>query len=118
MARRPVRLRLRNWAETDEADDPALASVVLPLSLPEAVARVEAAVRGLPRWQIVQTDPQAGTLSATRRTRLFRFTDDITLRLEATEGGTRVRARSQSRVGVTDLGQNRRNLLELLSALR
>jgi uncharacterized protein (DUF1499 family) len=110
--------RLRNWAETDEPNDPPLASVVLPLVLAAAVARVEEAIRSLPRWQVVHSDAQAGTVIAIRRTRLFRFTDDITVRLEPAEGMTRVGARSQSRVGLTDFGQNRRNLLELLDTLR
>jgi uncharacterized protein (DUF1499 family) len=113
-----LRACLRNWAETDEPGDPALAAVVLPVPPGEALARVEAAVRTLPRWQLRHSDALAGTIQATRQTRLFRFTDDITVRLEPAEGGTRVRARSQSRVGLLDFGQNRRNLIELLSALR
>lgn len=116
MARFPF--RIRNWADTDEPDDPVLAPLDLPLPPAEALARVEAAVRSLPRWRVEALDPSAGTLTATRRTRLFRFVDDITVRLEPIPSGTRVHARSRSRVGLSDLGQNRRNLLELFAALR
>ncbi|HXG09400.1 MAG TPA: hypothetical protein VNK04_06390, partial [Gemmataceae bacterium] len=56
----------RNWADTDEPGDPALAPLELPLPLAEALARVEAAVRSLPRWRVEAIDPAAGTLTATR----------------------------------------------------
>ena len=106
----------RNWADTDEPG-----STVLPLELPwpptEALQRVESAVARMPRWAVVAVDRTAGTLTATRATRLWRFVDDIRLRLEATERGSRLHARSQSRVGKGDFGQNRRNLVALFNAL-
>lgn len=109
----------RNWADTDEGKDPTLAPVDLPMSLAESLARIEAVITALPRWQVVSIDAGAGIVKATRRTRLFRFIDDITIRLESLSSTSmRVHARSQSRVGKGDLGQNRRNLLELLRGLR
>jgi uncharacterized protein (DUF1499 family) len=55
----------------------------------------------------------------TRTTRLLRFVDDVHLTFEPGPGGTtRVHAQSQSRVGVGDFGQNRRNILELWQDLR
>lgn len=107
----------RNWHDTDEPGaDPG--PLDLPLPPAEALARVESAIRGLPRWRVETIDATAGTIIATRRTRIFRFTDDITIRLEPTATGTRVHARSKSRVGKGDFGQNRRNVLELFAALR
>ncbi len=109
----------RNLADTDEPGDPALVPVDLPLSAPDALARVAKAVTGPARWHVESSDPAAGTLHATRRTPLFRFVDDIHVRLEPLPGGaTRLHARSKSRVGVGDIGQNRRNLLELFAALQ
>jgi uncharacterized protein (DUF1499 family) len=109
----------RNWADTDEPGDPALAPVDLPLSSPDTLDRLAAAVRSLPRWAVTSQDAAAGTLHATRRTRLYRFVDDVHVRLEPLPGGgTRVHARSKSRVGIGDFGQNRRNLLELFGALK
>jgi uncharacterized protein (DUF1499 family) len=107
----------RNWADTDEPGVPALAPVDLPLPPREALARIEAAVRTLPRWRVESVDAAGGTLKATRSTRLWRFVDDVTVRVEALPPGSRVHARSQSRVGAADFGQNRRNLLELFRAL-
>ena len=53
----------------------------------------------------------------TRRTRVFRFIDDITIEFHETTSGVRVEAESRSRVGKGDLGQNPRNLIELSKAL-
>jgi uncharacterized protein (DUF1499 family) len=108
---------MRNWHDTDEPGaDPG------PLDLPqppaEALTNIEAAIRTLPRWRTESIDAAAGTITATRRTRLFRFTDDVTIRLDAMPGGTRVHVRSKSRVGKGDFGQNRRNVIELFSALQ
>jgi uncharacterized protein (DUF1499 family) len=108
----------RNWADTDEGRDPSLAPLELPLPVPDALARVEAVVRTLPLWQIESVEPAAGTIKATRHTRLWKFVDDVTLRLEPVAGGSRLHARSKARVGAADLGQNRRNLLALFQALR
>jgi uncharacterized protein (DUF1499 family) len=108
----------RNWADTDERRDPALAPPELSLAPGVAQARLEAVLRALPRWRLEASDAAAGTLRATRRSRLWRFVDDVIIRLEPTPAGTRVHARSQARAGVGDLGQNRRNLLELFHALR
>jgi len=107
----------RNWFDTDEPGaDPG--PLDLPVPPAEALARVEAAIRALPRWKVESADVANGVVAATRQTRLFRFTDDVTLRLETTAAGTRVHARSRSRVGKSDFGQNRRNVLELFGALR
>jgi uncharacterized protein (DUF1499 family) len=102
----------RNWADTDEGDP---GPVVIPLPLAQALVQVEEAIHSLPRWQIESVDAQTTTIHATRRTRVCRFIDDIAIRLEPTETGTRIHVRSQSRFGIGDLGQNSRNLRELLA---
>ena len=107
-----------NVADTDAGTHPDLAPLDVPLPVQDALPRVAAAVASLPRWQLESVEPGSGTLRATRRTRLFRFVDDVTVRLESTPDGVRVHARSASRLGKGDLGQNRRNLLELFAALR
>lgn len=57
-------------------------------------------------WQIVAVAPTEGRIEATDRTFWFGFTDDIVIRVRATEQGTRVDIRSASRVGKSDLGAN------------
>jgi uncharacterized protein (DUF1499 family) len=108
----------RNWVDTAEGIDPMLVPLLLPMRLGEAMEFVAEAIRALPRWRVESIDKATGTIVATRRTRVCRFVDDVTIRLESTTNGVLVHARSQSRVGVGDFGQNRRNLLELFSALK
>src|SRR5437660_351268 len=109
---------LRNWAETDEPRDPELSDVVLPLPPGEALRRIETVVPSLPRWRVERADAAAGEAHLTHRTGGLGFVDDVRLRLEAVPGGTRLHGRSKSRIGLIDFGQNRRNLKELIAALR
>lgn len=76
------------------------------------------AARTLPRWTVVKTDPAAGLIEAEARTRLWRFVDDVTIRIIPGEGRATVSVRSASRVGRGDLGQNARNIRAFLDALR
>jgi uncharacterized protein (DUF1499 family) len=106
----------RNFAATSPAaDDPRLRPHVLPLAPEPAGERVTRAVAGIRGWRV--TGRRDGVIQATRTTRLFRFVDDVSILLEPAAGGTAVSARSGSRIGRGDLGQNRRNLAELWRAL-
>ncbi len=109
-------LTIRNRADLDEGGTPELQNVVLPLSAEQTVARLQAVVPALRGWRVEKIEGEQ--IHLTRTTRLCRFVDDIHLRLEVVPQGTRLHGHSQSRVGLSDLGQNRRNLLELVRALR
>ena len=54
---------------------------------------------------------------AVRKTRLFGFEDDVTARVCPDPDGARLELTSASRLGKGDLGQNPRNLAELLRAV-
>ena len=83
---------LRNWFDTDEAGaDPG--PLELPISVSEGLARIEAAIRAMSHWHLESRDESTVVVTATRKTRLFRFTDDVTLRLEATATGVRTPVR-------------------------
>lgn len=114
---RLIRWFTRNQANTREPTPGGLAPLVIPGPPAAAVRLVEAAVRSLPRWRVESADAAGGTMHLTRRTRVWRFVDDVRLALTPGAGGTVVHAESRSRVGVGDLGQNRRNILELWRAL-
>lgn len=109
-----------NYAKLDpNSPDPMLRPLTIPSSPDEVADRVEQWVARQPRWSIEareKTD-SAITLHLIHRTTLMRFTDDIHVRLEIDGKQTRVEAESQSRVGKGDLGQNPRNLKELVSGL-
>jgi uncharacterized protein (DUF1499 family) len=108
----------KNWANTIEPTHPDLHPLELALPVEEAVPAVEAVAASMRRWCVVSSNRSAGTLHLTRRTRVFRFVDDVRLTFEPAAGGCRVHADSRSRVGVGDLGQNRRNVRELFAGLR
>lgn len=68
-------------------------------------------------WEIVAQDASAGTLEATATTALFGFKDDVSIRLSADAGATKVDMRSVSRVGVSDLGANAARIEAYFAAL-
>lgn len=107
---------------TDDSADPRLRPITLPLDLAAAIDFAERRIDATPRWRVESIDRSApiATLHATRRTRVWRFVDDVRLTFEPDprSRGTRVKATSRSRVGKGDLGQNPRNLRELVAALR
>ncbi len=111
-----LRILTRNSADTRSPSHADLAPLTLPGDAEAARAAVVAAVAKLARWTVAG-DPGAGELLLTRRTRLVRYVDDIRLTFAPAPGGTLVHAESKSRVGKGDLGQNRRNILELWRAL-
>jgi len=110
-----------NFAQTDpEHPDPSLQCVVLAMNVEQAAQQVRNQAKQLKGWrELTDGDSNSNTeIKFERTTAVFRFVDDITVRLNETEEGTRVSVSSQSRVGKADLGQNPRNIRELLSPLR
>jgi len=86
----------------------------------EKVAKAaRATVERLPRWSFVaQGKGPGGTeIQAVAATRVWRFKDDVTIRVRREGGRTRVSVRSKSRVGKADFGQNARNIQLFLHEL-
>lgn len=102
--------------KTPEYPDLQLLTVALP---PSRVFEAALAVaRSLPRWTVVKADPATGVIEAEARTRLWRFVDDVTIRIAGQGWRSTVSVLSASRVGKGDLGQNARNIRAFLDALR
>lgn len=81
--------------------------VTIELAVPPAEAF--AAARGAALdlgWEIVGQDPASGRLEATQTTVLFRFVDDVVVRIRPAGAGSRVDVRSKSRDGKGDVGAN------------
>jgi uncharacterized protein (DUF1499 family) len=57
-------------------------------------------------WEIVDAKPAEGRIEATDTTFWFGFKDDIVVRVEPTDHGSRIDVRSVSRVGKSDVGTN------------
>ncbi len=86
---------------------------------PEVVVkRVQSLVAGLPRWEVVGVGRgPAGAEIQALHTTLVGLKHDVTIRVRREGSRTRVSARSKSRTGPWDFGQNARNIRELLDAL-
>jgi uncharacterized protein (DUF1499 family) len=77
------------------------------------------AVAALPGWELVGAGrgPGGSEIQAVARTRVFRFKDDVTIRIRTAGRTSRVSVRSRSRVGRFDFGQNARNIRAFLAEL-
>ncbi len=61
-------------------------------------------------WDLIETDRDQGIIEAVATTRLFRFKDDVTVRITSEGDMAVVNIRSRSRVGKGDLGTNARRI--------
>jgi uncharacterized protein (DUF1499 family) len=97
----------------------ARATRTCPVAPGRLLPVVRRAVEGLFRWSLEAAE--ASEVRAVRTTRLFRFRDDVTARVRPWvrpyPDGARLELTSASRLGRGDLGQNPRNLEELLRAV-
>ena len=85
---------------------------------PDRVFHVVSEVAGRQqRWTVTKVDPAARTLIAEARTSLWRFVDDVTIRVEPEADGSVVNMRSRSRVGVGDFGANAKRIRAFLKQL-
>ncbi|MEM9175546.1 MAG: DUF1499 domain-containing protein [Myxococcota bacterium] len=81
-----------------------------------AFARAEIAAEGL-GWEIVARDGDALAFYARDVSGLFRFVDDVVVRVRPDGAGAKIDVRSKSRDGRGDMGANAARIRALLSAL-
>jgi uncharacterized protein (DUF1499 family) len=110
-------LRTNRAELTVAAADPDLRPFAVSLAPVHAVTWAQDIIARWPRWRVVAAYEDRGMIHATHTTRLWRFVDDIYLVFEPDSRGSLVSARSQSRIGKGDLGQNARNLRSLTRSL-
>jgi uncharacterized protein (DUF1499 family) len=73
----------------------------------DAYAKAVAVARRTPTWTVTHEDPDALALEAVSSSALFRFQDDVAIRVRPESDGTsRVDVRSKSRDGQGDMGVN------------
>ena len=68
--------------------------------------------------EIVDANPAEGRIEAVDTSLLYGFKDDMVVRIEEGADGTRVDARSMSRVGRSDLGINAKRIRTFMARLR
>lgn len=80
-------------------------------------AKVREAVATLPRWSIVESDPETRTVHAVVSSAVFGFEDDVVITIVPEPMRPAVQVRAGTRVGRGDLGANTRHILDLYAAL-
>jgi uncharacterized protein (DUF1499 family) len=68
-------------------------------------------------WEIVSIDPEVGRLEAREVSRIFKFVDDIVVRVRPVAGGAVIDVRSKSRDGRGDLGVNAKRIRAFTAAI-
>jgi Protein of unknown function (DUF1499) len=108
----------QRWVVIHQKKYGDIRSVRINEPVPSVIAKAErlAEARG---WDIAVSLPEEGRLEATETSALFRFKDDIVLRVKPTDTGegSIVDMRSVSRVGVSDLGVNAKRVRSFLADL-
>ncbi len=104
------------FAEPQRSGYPDLAPIALRRPPAEVLDRVEAAVQEL-GWELVDRDDAANRIEASETSGIFRFVDDVVVRVRPASGGSLVDVRSKSRVGRSDLGANAARIRKLLDAI-
>jgi hypothetical protein len=108
-----TRMLKTNRAETDPtSSDPSLRgrSYAIPFDRVWRAATL-LADQDLPGWTVVSWNDRDGIIRAEARSRMFRLTDDVTIRISLDENAqTRVDMVSESRNGKADLGTNVRRV--------
>jgi len=101
-----------------DSPDPRLRGRSYPVPFSRVWDAALAVARGTRRWTVTESDSRAGEIVAEARTALWKFTDDVWIRVSLDEEGqTRVDLTSASRVGRRDLGTNARRIARFLHAL-
>ena len=92
----------------------------LRVSLPaeQVFEKALAVAQGMERWQLLNSDAASGRIEATATSRIFRFVDDVVIRVRDDAGETVVDVRSRSRMGQSDLGANSARIRAYLSNLQ
>src|SRR5262245_14929753 len=93
------------FAQAQRAAYPDLASIRVPSTPDAAFAAALGAAQGL-GWVVVRQDAAAGVIEATDTTEIFRFVDDVVIRVRPDGDAAKVDVRSKSRAGKGDRATN------------
>lgn len=93
-----------------------LTTVVLAEAPADAFLRAEKAAESL-GWEIVAKDGGVGAFYAKEVTSIFRFVDDVVVRVTRDGMGSRIDVRSKSRDGQGDLGANAARIRRFIEAV-
>ena len=98
-----------SFAPQVQAAYPDLKPLELPLPRNEVFALAVQVAQDM-GWTLLRTDPHRWVFEASDRTAIFRFVDDISVRVRKGNDGSAVDIRSKSRDGQGDLGANAKRI--------
>ena len=104
------------FVEIVRASYPDLAPLVLQEPVESAFERAIATAESL-GWEISARNDPEHSFDAQDTSSLFRFVDDVTVRVVAEGSGSRIDVRSKSRDGRGDLGANAKRIQRFLQAM-
>lgn len=116
--------RSSNFSETSiENENAGLRTRNYQAGLENFVARAEEIIPTLTtygqNWRLISANIYENSATVKAEVPVFVFTDDLEIKATVAEGkqGISVNIYSQSRVGINDLGENKRHILQILEAL-
>jgi hypothetical protein len=96
---------------------PTIGTRTVELTTDEAFDRLRDALESLPNVRVTFASVKEGRIEAISVSRVFRFVDDVVVRIRPVPEGSRIDVRSRSRVGKGDLGVNAQRIENLLATL-
>lgn len=106
-----------SFATQQRAAYPEVVTIVIDAPPAQAFARSKNAAQTL-GLEIVAEDASAGIVEARATSRIFRFVDDVVIRVRPTGQGAMIDVRSRSRDGRGDFGVNAKRIGALSDAIR
>ena len=105
------------FAAIQKAAYPGLTSKVVADPPDQAFTRMRDALENLPNVRVTYASVKEGRIEAIAVSRLFRFVDDVVVRIRPVPEGSRIDVRSRSRVGKGDMGVNAQRIESILATL-
>lgn len=102
-------------AEAQKEFYPDLNTLTVSMNYDQAYDRALATARKMP-WQIVGENRREGRIEAYDKLPWFGFVDDVVIRVDTTEMGSKIDVRSKSRIGRGDLGVNAKRIRSYFEA--
>jgi uncharacterized protein (DUF1499 family) len=107
-----------SFAETQRECCADLKPAVVAAPPGDVYGRALKAAQAMPAWRITRSDPAATTIEAVATSALFRFEDDVVIRVRPEgDGRSRVDMRSKSRDGQGDIGANTKRIRDYMAQL-
>ena len=107
----------KDWAAIQRECCADLHPAVLAMAPRDAYAKALGQAKAMPTWMVVAEDPNGLTIEAVSTSKLFRFQDDVVIRVQPDGGGAKVDMRSKSRDGKGDMGVNTARIRSYIGAL-